>query len=75
MERSSSSSDGDLVDVDPIPMANDDTRESASQQEEQHEDVGEPLIVDYASYDVVFCHRQVLSGGNNFHYKRWQINL
>ena len=52
-ERSSTSSDGDLVDIDPIPMMDDDTQESASQQEEQHEDVGEPLIVDDASNDVV----------------------
>ena len=30
VERSSSSSDDDLVDVDPIPMADGDTHESAS---------------------------------------------
>ena len=52
VERSSSTSDGDLVDVDPIPMADGDIHESAS----QHEDVGESMNVDDRvdiSYNVV----------------------
>ena len=65
VETSSSSSDGDLVDVDPIPMADGDTHESASQQEEQHEDDGESMNVDDrvdTNYDVVLPERSLERG-------------
>ena len=56
VERLSSSSNSDLIYVDPITVVDGAIHEDASQQEEEHEDVGESMVVDdrvNASYGVV----------------------
>ena len=56
VEWQSSSPNSDLIEVYPILITDGDIREGTSQQDEEHEDVGEMIIVDdrvYVSYDVV----------------------
>ena len=56
MQGSNTQIDGDLIDFDPIPTTEDATHGDASQQDEDHEHVDEPGIIDNrveANHDVI----------------------
>ena len=66
VQGSNTQIDGGLIDFDPIPTTKDATHGDASQQDEDHEDVDEPVIINNrveANHDVIY-HRQALSGGS-----------
>ena len=65
VERLTSFSDGYLINVNPTPMEDGNIHVGASQPKKEHEDVGEPMIVDDrvdTSYDVVLPETSIEQG-------------